>query len=159
MTIDLDKEYTATIVTSAGDMVVSLNTLEAPVAVNNFVTLANLGFYDGLTVTAVITDELVVIGSPENTPVSDSGYLFVPETNLSAAPVVGSVAFMPVQPTLDGMGIEASGSILYLMLLAPQPEDLAYIGLFGAVIEDDLDVLTALTTEDTILRIEITESE
>lgn len=159
MTIDVAKEYTATIATSKGDMTVSLNAAEAPIAVNNFVTLANLGFYDGLTVTAVITDELVVIGSPENTPTSDAGYLFVPETNLSTEPAVGTVAFMPVQPTADGLSIQASGSILYLMLTAPLPDDLAYIGLFGAILEDDLDVLTSLTAEDTIESITITESE
>jgi hypothetical protein len=66
---------------------------------------------------------------------------------------------MPVQPSADGLGIQASGSILYMMLMEPQPADLAYIGLFGTVIEDDLDVLTSLTAEDTIERIEITESE
>ena len=49
MTIDPDKTYMATINTSCGEIVVLLNQKAAPIGVNNFVFLAEKGFYDGLT--------------------------------------------------------------------------------------------------------------
>src|SRR5690606_38990333 len=45
MVIDPDQSYTATIVTTQGTMTATLYAAEAPIAVNNFVVLANLGFY------------------------------------------------------------------------------------------------------------------
>ena len=47
MTIDTTKKYVATIKTSKGDIVVELNPQAAPNTVNNFVYLAQNGFYDG----------------------------------------------------------------------------------------------------------------
>ena len=44
--IDPEASYTATFVTSMGDIVVDLDTAEVPGTVNNFVTLARYGYYD-----------------------------------------------------------------------------------------------------------------
>ena len=50
MTIDTDKEYEAVIrMADGGEMRLSLFDDEAPITVNNFVFLANQGFYDGTT--------------------------------------------------------------------------------------------------------------
>ncbi|MGB2695552.1 MAG: peptidylprolyl isomerase, partial [Dehalococcoidia bacterium] len=56
MTIDPAKTYTATIKTNAGDIVVRLFADQAPETVNNFVFLANKGFYD---------DQLVDFADPQ----------------------------------------------------------------------------------------------
>ena len=47
MTINVNNTYTATIKTAKGDIVVELNTKSAPIAVNNFVFLAQSKWYDG----------------------------------------------------------------------------------------------------------------
>lgn len=47
MTIDVNKTYTATIKTAKGDIVIALDAKNAPIAVNNFVFLANQKWYDG----------------------------------------------------------------------------------------------------------------
>ena len=47
MTIDVNKTYTATIKTAKGDIVIALDAKNAPIAVNNFVFLANQHWYDG----------------------------------------------------------------------------------------------------------------
>lgn len=47
MTINVNNTYTATIKTAKGDIVVELNTKTAPIAVNNFVFLAQSKWYDG----------------------------------------------------------------------------------------------------------------
>ena len=92
-TLDTSKSYTAIIATSKGNLVVTLNDDAAPVAVNNFVTLANLGFYDGSPVNDVAPGELVVLGSPTGDPSADVGYKFKPEVNLPITPKVGSLAY------------------------------------------------------------------
>ena len=46
MSIDTDNEYSAVIHTSRGDITVRLFADESPKTVNNFVFLANEGFYD-----------------------------------------------------------------------------------------------------------------
>ncbi len=49
MTIDTEKSYVATIATANGEISVRLFADQAPQTVNNFVFLAQEGFYDGLT--------------------------------------------------------------------------------------------------------------
>src|SRR6185437_1857099 len=51
MTIDPDKQYSATIKTSMGDMTAELYAKDAPITVNNFVFLANQHFYDNVSST------------------------------------------------------------------------------------------------------------
>ena len=46
LSLDLSKTYSAVIHTTAGDISVDLYASDAPQAVNNFVFLANVGFYD-----------------------------------------------------------------------------------------------------------------
>ena len=54
MTIDTSKQYTATIETEKGNLVLELFASDVPMTVNNFVFLARDGFYDGLTFHRVI---------------------------------------------------------------------------------------------------------
>ena len=53
MTIDATKSYQATVETDKGNIVVELDPKTAPMTVNNFVLLSNLGFYDGMPVAHV----------------------------------------------------------------------------------------------------------
>ena len=56
MQIDPKKQYTATIATNRGDIVLALDAQHAPKTVNNFVFLASEGFYNGVTFHRVIRD-------------------------------------------------------------------------------------------------------
>ena len=69
MAIDVAKSYTATIKTSKGDIELALNSEHAPSTVNNFVFLANEGFYDGVAFHRVIPD-FMVQGGTELAPMS-----------------------------------------------------------------------------------------
>ncbi len=62
MTIDPAKTYTATLATSCGNVTIALDAKDAPKSVNNFVSLARQGFYDGLKWHRVATDPPVVQG-------------------------------------------------------------------------------------------------
>jgi cyclophilin family peptidyl-prolyl cis-trans isomerase len=156
MTLDTAKQYTATIETSKGTLVAELYDDSAPKAVNNFVSLANLGFFDGTPVNSVNPGTLLVIGSPDNVLPNDAGYRFVPEVNLPEAPKSGALAYAPIQPGPDG--IEASSSVLFVALAPPPAEAGAQYGFFGSVVQG-LDALKALTVTDTISSVTISVSE
>jgi cyclophilin family peptidyl-prolyl cis-trans isomerase len=148
VTIDTAKGYTATITTSQGDLVVALYDDVAPAAVNNFVTLADLGFYDGTPINDVSPGELIVLGSPTGDPSADVGYTIKPEVSLPITPTVGSVAYRSLGQDADG-SIIASGSQLYLAATAPPPDVNVSYSFFGQIIEG-LDILPSLTVSDTI---------
>ncbi|MFZ3032230.1 MAG: peptidylprolyl isomerase, partial [Candidatus Moraniibacteriota bacterium] len=67
MSIDTTKEYTATLETSAGKMVVTLNAKETPITVNNFVFLAKEKFYDGTIFHRTIPGFMIQGGDPQGT--------------------------------------------------------------------------------------------
>lgn len=58
-TIDPNKQYTATMKTSKGTIVLALDAKNAPIATNHFVQLAKSGYYDGLTFHRVIPDFVI----------------------------------------------------------------------------------------------------
>ena len=64
MTIDPDKRYVATIKTSDGEIQVELFADQAPQTVNNFVYLAQAGFYDGLAFHRVFEGFSAQAGDP-----------------------------------------------------------------------------------------------
>lgn len=146
------KIITSTVLTSQGVFTVELRGDIAPIAVNNFVLLADLGFYDNTPVNYVEAGTFFVIGAPGNNLDSDVGYQFVPETNLPVSGTVGLMAFVPVRQAADF--IYASGSQI-LVTLSPPPDgvNLNY-GFFGRVTEG-ADVLASLTLSDTIQSVTI----
>ncbi|MBV9767741.1 MAG: peptidylprolyl isomerase [Acidobacteriaceae bacterium] len=80
MKIDVSKKYTATFETSRGTIVADLFAKEAPKTVNNFVFLAQEGFYDGTTFHRVIANFMIQGGDPTGTGRGGPGYKFEDET-------------------------------------------------------------------------------
>jgi cyclophilin family peptidyl-prolyl cis-trans isomerase len=76
MTIDPTRGYTATLHTTAGDIVIELLPQDAPVTVNNFVFLAREGFYAGAPFHRVIPGFMVQSGDPTGTGRGGPGYRF-----------------------------------------------------------------------------------
>ena len=79
MAIDPARRYTATIETSAGTMTAELFAAEAPRTVNNFVTLARDGFYEGVIFHRVIKSFMIQGGDPTGTGRGGPGYKFEDE--------------------------------------------------------------------------------
>lgn len=79
--IDQEKQYTATIKTEKGEIVLELYPKAAPQAVNSFVTLAREGYYDGVTFHRVIKDFVAQTGDPSNTGLGGAGYEYREETS------------------------------------------------------------------------------
>jgi cyclophilin family peptidyl-prolyl cis-trans isomerase len=98
LTIDESKTYTATLsVVSgdvSGDVVIELDVAAAPHAVNNFVTLANDGFYDCTLFHRIVQGFVVQGGDPTGTGSGGPGYQFDAElpTEETGAYPQGAVA-------------------------------------------------------------------
>ena len=148
MVIDPAKTYVATFETSKGDIVAELYAQDAPAAVNNFVVLADLGYWDEFPIVFVQAAEFLLIGSPSGQPSSDIGYSLPAET--TRPNVTGSVGFWYRDDRHA-----SSGSQLYVLLTDAPTMD-GRFGVFGAVTEG-LDVAQTLTVEDRVLRITIAE--
>jgi cyclophilin family peptidyl-prolyl cis-trans isomerase len=156
MVIDPTKHYTATIKTGKGEIVIALFAKEAPIAVNNFVVLVNLGFYDGLPINQNSPGNVVVVGSPDNKPTGDVGYHFEPELSIPISPTLGSVAYVPFREATGK--ITASGSQLVIAQLVPPAASSAQYSFFGKIIKG-VEVLAQLTTEDKFDQVTITETK
>jgi peptidyl-prolyl cis-trans isomerase B (cyclophilin B) len=91
MTIDATAKYTATLCTSEGVIELSLDAAGAPVATNNFVFLAQEGFYDGLTIHRAAKDFVIQGGDPKGDGSGGPGYTVAGEIPTDHYPV-GSLA-------------------------------------------------------------------
>ena len=103
MTIDLSKKYAATLDTSRGSIVVDLFAKDAPKTVNNFVFLAQDGFYDGTIFHRVIDNFMIQGGDPEGTGRGGPGYRFEDETKGNPHKhKVGSLSMANAGPNTNG---------------------------------------------------------
>jgi len=82
-TLDNAKSYSAIVRTGRGEFKLELAPGKAPVTVNNFVNLAQKGFYDGLTFHRVVPGFVVQGGDPDGNGTGGPGYRLPDETNPS----------------------------------------------------------------------------
>jgi cyclophilin family peptidyl-prolyl cis-trans isomerase len=150
MTIDPTKTYRATIKTSKGDIVVSLNAQAAPEHVNNFIFLANQGFYDGLTFHRVEPGFVIQGGDPLGSGQGGPGYKVPGEFSLKHSE--GALAMARLGDAVNPQR-ESSGSQFYITL-APAPFLDDQYSVFGQV-EQGMDVVKAIQVGDTIERVTI----
>jgi cyclophilin family peptidyl-prolyl cis-trans isomerase len=131
MTIDPNAKYLATVKTSLGDIVIQLDAANAPVAVNNFVYLADQEFYDPSTFHRAVRNFVIQGGDPNGNGTGDPGYEVAGEVPRPAAgqPAypVGSVAMANTSAAPAG----TSGSQFFIVTGASGerlPADYARIG-------------------------------
>lgn len=74
VTVSASKTYTATIVTSCGTITAALDVKDSPNTVNDFVYLANKGFYDGTTFHRIVKDFALQGGDPKGDGTGGPGY-------------------------------------------------------------------------------------
>ena len=92
---------TATIHTNHGAIELELFDGDAPKTVENFVSLAREGFYDGVTFHRVIPDFMVQGGDPTGTGSGGPGYQF--EDEINEHPVArGALAMANAGPNTNG---------------------------------------------------------
>jgi len=101
MTIDPAKTYSATVKTTAGSFTIALDAKVAPHTVNNFVFLANKGFYHCVIFQRVIPGFVDQTGDPTGTGSGGPGYQFANE-NVPASYQTGDVAMANSGPNTNG---------------------------------------------------------
>ncbi len=132
MTIDTSKTYTATVVTTTGTFDIALDAKSAPTTVNNFVFLADKGYYHCVIFHRVIPDFMDQTGDPTGTGEGGPGYTIQDENPPKAANAteqypLGSVA-------MANTGAPNSGGSQFFIVAGPQGESLPNTyALFGSV--------------------------
>jgi len=102
MTIDPNKQYSATFKTARGEIVCDLFARDAPKTVNNFVFLAREKFYDGTVFHRVIDNFMIQGGDPTGTGRGGPGYRFEDELNNPHKHQVGSLSMANAGPNTNG---------------------------------------------------------
>lgn len=153
MSVEPGMTYVATIVTSKGNIVAELypDTLES---VNNFVTLSENGFYDGLTFHRVEPGFVIQGGDPKGDGGGSPGYTIPAEIKHNHSK--GALAWAR---TSDEVNPErrSSGSQFYVTLDETTFLDGAYT-VFGQVVEG-MDVAEKIAVGDKIERIGISSAQ
>jgi len=145
MTIDTSKQYTATIETEEGDLVLELFSSDVPITVNNFVFLAREGFYDGTTFHRVIPGFVAQGGDPTGTVTGTPGYRFDDEIT-EHTHVTGALS-------MANSGANTNGCQFFITY-GPQHHLDGKHSVFGQLTEG-MDVLERLEQGDVIIRITI----
>jgi cyclophilin family peptidyl-prolyl cis-trans isomerase/protein-disulfide isomerase len=160
MTIDPKKQYTATLKTEKGDILIALYPDKAPWAVNSFVHLVQSGWYQGSGFFRVITGYIAQAGDPSNTGLGTPGYQYSnevsPDLRFDKAGMVG----------MANAGADTNGSQFFITYAAVPDLDGKYT-IFGEVLSG-MEVLQTirprnpdqdaiLFTPDPILSITIEE--
>jgi cyclophilin family peptidyl-prolyl cis-trans isomerase len=102
MAIDQNKEYTATIKTTLGEIEIQLLPKDAPITVNNFVFLARQGYYDGIKFHRVVRGFVIQAGDPTGTGAGGPGYQFADELPPKRPYDFGVVAMANAGPNTNG---------------------------------------------------------
>jgi cyclophilin family peptidyl-prolyl cis-trans isomerase len=134
LTIDQNSSYVATFDTSKGEMIAELFVLDAPNTVNNFVFLAQDGFYDGLSFHRVVKDFVIQGGDPRGDGSGGPGYRFLDEP-VTRPYVKGVLAMANAGPNTNG----SQFFIVHGAEISLQPT----FTIFG-MLTDGVDTLDAL---------------
>ncbi|MGH9138794.1 MAG: peptidylprolyl isomerase [Acidimicrobiales bacterium] len=148
--IDDDTIYVATIQTDRGDIVCELDPGLAPGTVNNFVSLARDGYYDGLKFHRVVPEFVIQGGDPEGTGRGGPGYRFADE------PVRGE--YMLGAVAMANAGPDTNGSQFFICIDDCRSKLQPLYNLFGYVI-DGVDVAQSIQVGDVMQSVSITERE
>ncbi len=142
ITIDPYKTYRATIVTEKGNIVIDLFARDAPVTVNNFIFLAQNGWYNDITFHYVVPDFLAQTGDPSNTGRGGPGYT-IPDEHDNGLTFDREGLVAMAHPS----GIANSAGSEFFITLAPLKPSYEWDGqytIFGIVVEG-MDVVRSLT--------------
>ena len=147
MIIDITKEYTVTIETEKGDLVLDLFAKDVPKTVNNFVFLAREGYYDGVTFHRVIPDFMAQGGDPTGTGAGGPGYSFEDEFT-GHKHGTGALSMANAGPNTNGSQ--------FFITYSPQPHLNNRHSVFGQLIKG-MEVLEKITNGDVMTKVTVEE--
>ena len=130
----------ATLHTNHGAIAIELFDDDAPKTVQNFVSLAQAGFYDGVIFHRVIPDFMIQGGDPTGTGSGGPGYTFEDEAN-DRRVVRGALA-------MANAGPNTNGSQFFIVTAEATPWLDGKHTVFGRVTEG-MDVVDTISNVDT----------
>jgi cyclophilin family peptidyl-prolyl cis-trans isomerase len=136
--------------TERGTIQVELAVLDAPLTVDNFVTLARRGYFDGLIIHRVVPDFVIQDGDPRGD--GEGGPGFTIRDELSERPYLRGAVGMALDPWPD------TGGSQFFITHSPQPHLDAKYTLFGRVISG-MEVVDQIQPGDVIRRVRIWDGE
>ncbi|MCJ7685707.1 MAG: peptidylprolyl isomerase [Desulfobacteraceae bacterium] len=149
MQIDPQETYRVTIETNRGNMVLELYPEHAPKTVNNFVFLAQEGFYDGVVFHRVINDFMIQGGDPTGTGRGGPGYKF--EDEVADNPLKHKTAVI----SMANAGPNTNGSQFFITH-SPQPHLDGMHTVFGKVVEGK-ELVNAIQQGDEMLKVMVAD--
>jgi peptidylprolyl isomerase/peptidyl-prolyl cis-trans isomerase B (cyclophilin B) len=149
MCIDVNKPYNAAILTTKGELKVSFLVRSAPVTANNFIVLAVNGYFTGQRFFKV-ADWYVQSGDPTNTGQGGPDYMLPEEPAPADTWPQGSIGMARFPYGISGSQ--------FFVIKQPWPggNPTTVYNHFATVILDASSVVSQLTTDDRILRIDVT---
>ncbi|MFW9869694.1 MAG: peptidylprolyl isomerase [Candidatus Thorarchaeota archaeon] len=137
--------------TNRGDIIGELWSDDAINTVKNFVTLAQSGYYDGLTFHRVIPDFVIQGGCPQGTGTGGPGYRIPCETD-GPRQIHEPGAF-----SMAHAGRNTGGSQFFIVLTREKTKHLdGQHTVFGRIVEG-LDVVKSIRQGDKMLKVEVLE--
>ncbi|MBW3659866.1 MAG: peptidylprolyl isomerase, partial [Actinobacteria bacterium] len=139
MTIDTSATYRATVETTCGTVVLELAASEAPTTVNNFVFLAEDGYYDGVPFHRVINGFMIQGGDPTGTGHGNGGqfpgYTFEDELSYAEEVVSAAGGYPRGSLAMANAGADTNGSQFFIVQAEPGYPLPPQYTLFGEVTE------------------------
>ena len=136
--------HNITIETNKGTIVFETYDADAPKTVQNFITLAQKGFYDNLIFHRVIKDFMIQGGDPTGTGTGGPGYKF--EDELNPATPSYKAGYVRGVVAMANSGPNTNGSQFFIMHKdVPLPNNYS---IFGKVISG-LDIVDAIASSQT----------
>ena len=151
MQIDPQKTYRITIETSRGDMELELYSEYAPKTVNNFVFLAQEGFYDGVVFHRVISDFMIQGGDPTGTGSGGPGYKF--EDEVAENPLRHETGVI----SMANAGPNTNGSQFFITH-SPQPHLDGMHTVFGKVVGGQ-EIVNSIQQGDRMVKVMVNDDE
>jgi cyclophilin family peptidyl-prolyl cis-trans isomerase len=143
------KNPVAVLHTKKGDIRIELFAADAPMTVDNFIHLAQSGFYNGLAFVRVVANFVIQGGDPRGDQNGGPGYQIRDEINLRKYET-GTVGM-----ALSG---KDTGGSQFFITHSPQPHLDGGYTVFGQVTEG-MDVVNRIARGDRIERVEIIEAK
>jgi len=136
--------------TDRGTIQIELAMLDAPLTVDNFVTLARRRYFDGLVIHRVVSNFVIQDGDPRGD--GEGGPGFTIRDELNQRPYLRGAVGMALDPWPD------TGGSQFFITHSPQPHLDAKYTLFGRVISG-MEVVDQIQPGDVILRVRIWDGE
>ena len=132
--------------TDKGTIQIELAVLDAPLTVENFISLARKGFFNGLSIHRVVPDFVIQDGDPRGDGEGGPGYSIRDELN--ERPYLRGTVGMALDPWPD------TGGSQWFITHSPQPHLDARYTVFGRVISG-MDVVDKIQQWDVIRRVRV----